>query len=110
PVSAAGLPHRRRIFIEDRGNFPEGRPAMIRRLALAAALFAAACTGEAPSPAVGDWSGNIQAPPISPRLGVHIESEGGELTGSIDLPDRGVWDKPVEDVSYEDGVLAFSSP
>lgn len=82
---------------------------MIRRLALAAALFAAACTGEAPSPAVGDWSGNIQAPPISPRLGVHIESEGGELTGSIDLPDRGVWDKPVEDVSYEDGVLAFSS-
>lgn len=82
---------------------------MFRRLVFSAALLAAACTGERSSPAVGEWIGNLEAPPVSPRLGVHIESEGGALAGSIDLPDRGVWNKPIEDVSFEDGVLAFSS-
>lgn len=79
-------------------------------LASAALLSAGCASAQAspPSPA-GDWHGVIRAGEREVRSAVHIEQTApGVFTGDIDMPDRGLWDAPLEEVTFRDGVLTFA--
>jgi pimeloyl-ACP methyl ester carboxylesterase len=68
----------------------------------------AAFAQPAPSP-VGDWHGTLRAGERQTRSAIHLEQKApGILGGDIDLPDTGQWDVPLEEVTFQDGLLAFS--
>ena len=78
----------------------------------AIAVLAAACTPQ-PEPAslaAGDWTGELSAPGQSLRLAFHITETDGQLTGTGDSPDRGLWDWNLSDVNLEDETLTFVMP
>lgn len=76
-------------------------------LALLAALPAAG--EEAPRSPAGDWHGAVAARSGPVRSAIHIEETGPAVfAGDIDLPDSGVWNAPLDQVTYKDGVLAYA--
>ncbi|GAA0639771.1 alpha/beta hydrolase family protein [Brevundimonas lenta] len=75
--------------------------------ACALALLAASAALADPASPAGDWQGVISA--RGTRAAIHIEqTASGAFVGDIDLPDNGIRDFPLDQVTLQDGVLAFS--
>lgn len=63
-----------------------------------------------PGPA-GDWLGRLNAGGATLRIVFHIEAvEGGGYTSSLDSPDQGAFGIPVNQTTYEAGVLTLALP
>ncbi|MDF7777009.1 alpha/beta hydrolase [Sphingomonas sp. AOB5] len=76
--------------------------------AMVAALLSTTSALAQRSPA-GDWQGTMEGSSGPLRAAVHIEQKGaGVFTGDIDLPDNGLWNLPLEDLTLQDGVLRFT--
>lgn len=82
---------------------------LLALLACTTILGAASVSAQdAPSP-IGDWHGLINPEGQPVRTALHVEQAAdGTFMGELDLPDRGLWDQPLDLVTYEDGVLAFT--
>ncbi len=63
-----------------------------------------------PGPA-GDWLGALNAGGATLRIVFHIEAaEGGGYTSSLDSPDQGAFGIPINQTTYEAGVLTLALP
>lgn len=76
------------------------------------ALSALAVQGADAKPvdgAAGTWKGTINAGGQELHLVVHISKKAdGSLTGTLDSPDQGAKDIPIEDITWKDGKFGFA--
>ncbi|QDX25224.1 alpha/beta fold hydrolase [Sphingomonas suaedae] len=85
------------------------RPGAARTMACVLIACSGNAAAQSASSPAGDWQGVLRSEERQTRSAIHLEqNEPGVLTGDIDLPDTGQWDVPLEKVTYQDGVLAFS--
>jgi dienelactone hydrolase len=86
------------------------KPIIAMAVAAAASLAAlAAQAAPAPPSPVGDWQGVLGSGGRQVRTAVHVEQTApGAFTGDLDLPDSGVWNAPLDAVTFKDGVFTFS--
>lgn len=56
----------------------------------------------------GRWQGQTVEPSLSFTLTLHSGEEG--LSGTLDVPERGVRDLPLADLRYDGSVLLFTVP
>lgn len=54
---------------------------------------------------IGDWKGKLEVQGISLNLIFHISEKGGQLVGTLDVPDQGAMGLPLNDVTFENNVL-----
>ena len=89
---------------------------MMLRLVLVALVLVAGCGVPAPGPGApaavdvaGRWTGRVDRPDA---VDVVVTLLGGldELTGTLDVPSRGVTGVPLADVSAEGGTVRFATP
>ncbi len=74
----------------------------------ACALFLAASAGTwAAEPISGDWAGALHPGNAELRLILHVKSDGGKLSASLDSIDQGVKGIPVDTITFADPTLTF---
>ena len=61
-------------------------------------------------PLAGDWQGTISFNGLEQHLAVHLKSNGGSWTGSMDAVDSGVKGIPIQGVAVQDFKLSFQVP
>jgi uncharacterized protein len=57
---------------------------------------------------IGDWNGQIEMPGLSLTYVVHINEGANGLTATTDSPDQNAFDRKVDAISFEDGILTFT--
>lgn len=83
------------------------RPVAIISLVLFV-LASSAVTGYAGQGIEGVWEGTIEVQGTSLGVTVKVTKESdGTLTATIDIPDQGAMDVPLDNVSFEDNTFSF---
>jgi uncharacterized protein len=83
----------------------------MRTLLLIVLMGLTIMTANAQSGPAGDWLGTLNAGGASLRIVFHIEiAGGGGFTSSLDSPDQGAFGIPVNQTTYEAGVLTLALP
>lgn len=60
------------------------------------------------SPLTGNWQGTLAAGATKLRMTLKVQQDpAGKLTATLDLPDQGATNLPVEHLSYVDRILSF---
>lgn len=85
------------------------KPILFVTACAAACLAATAAMATALATPAGDWHGALTGQNGQVRQAVHITQTGpGVFAGDIDLPDTGIWDHPLEEITFRDGLLTFA--
>lgn len=59
---------------------------------------------------IGSWEGKLSiSPAYSLRLVLHITGEGSALSATMDSPDQGASDLPIDEITFTDKTLLFTS-
>lgn len=78
----------------------------MRILAILAACVAT--LGAQPSAFEGAWSGTLDAGAMKLRIGLHIKSEEGNVSATLDSLDQGAFGIPLESVTVEGSRIRFA--
>jgi beta-lactamase regulating signal transducer with metallopeptidase domain len=85
---------------------PAPRAAPVARLTQAAPAAPPAASTE--TDAAGDWTGAIKSPDL--RIAFHIRSAAAGYAGTLDSPDQGVYDLPLDHVTVTGDALSLEVP
>jgi putative CocE/NonD family hydrolase len=56
----------------------------------------------------GDWYGAIQVENLSLRLDIHIQKDNDQLKATLDSPDQGAFDIPIDNISLTENIISYS--
>ena len=85
---------------------PAPHAAPVASLTQAAPAAPPAASAEAD--AAGDWIGSIKSPDL--RMAFHIRKTAAGYEGTLDSPDQGAYDIPLDHVTVSGDALSFSVP
>lgn len=79
----------------------------MKRIALMIITLQLGFSGFTQNSIAGDWNGLLEVQGTKLRLAFHIQKEGETLTATMDSPDQGAFDIPVQEIQFDDPVLSI---